>query len=287
MNYRHLFTILVFILCGCEKKPHSDIEVAIEKIGSTNEVYKYDNIEINYQVAGESEALYGVSICLIKQSDETHFNTEFIDTVSLDVKRNDTINLRRVKWYFNGDEIKFDSLEQDYYDIIFTIKNLQDFSTIYESNILTYELNKKNPDVNVLDNFSFTNINGINIDLADILYDKDYVLLFGFAIWCHWSAEIVPQIQSIDSLFSDKIQIIGVEGSNTYNEESVESFISIFNINYPIVIRVYNPVFNKIIYPNDTLSFPSLVLINSLRKVEYRQKGYIENTMDSIMKYTN
>ena len=142
-------------------------------------------------------------------------------------------------------------------------------------------------DIDVLDNFSITDINGANYELETTLKDNDYLLFFGFATWCSWSRKSIPQIRSIDSLFSDRIQIFAVEGSFTFDENAVNEFVESYSLDMPIIIGIDNPVLTYILYPDSAIGFPSLMLIDSRRKVKYRQMGYSENTMDSIMKYTN
>jgi thiol-disulfide isomerase/thioredoxin len=154
--------------------------------------------------------------------------------------------------------------------------------------ILGCEKEKKSDiDQEVIDNYSITDIKGTTYELETTLNEYDYLLFFGFATWCHWSLKSIPQIRSIDSLYSNKIQIIAVEGSPTFNNEKVNEFIEIFDFDLPIVIRIENTVLNYILYPDSALAFPSFLLIGSGRTVEYRQKGYLVNTLDSIVKYSN
>ena len=141
--------------------------------------------------------------------------------------------------------------------------------------------------LNVLDNFSITDINGVDYELKTILVKHNYLLLFGFSTRCHWSLESIPQIIKIDSLFSYKVQIIGVESSIIYNKDEINELIENYNVNIPIAIRIDNTVLNYILFPDSVLAFPSFVLINSERKINYRQSGYLESTVDSILKYIN
>ena len=143
------------------------------------------------------------------------------------------------------------------------------------------------PNDQVLENFSLIDIQGKTYDLDNSLENYDYLLLFGFATWCHWSQKSAPQINRIDSTFSGKLLIIGVEDSTFNNEIIINQFIENYNFHIPIVIRNNNLVLNYILYPDSILAFPSFVLINSKRKIIYRQSGYLESTLDSIAKQLN
>lgn len=140
-------------------------------------------------------------------------------------------------------------------------------------------------DYEVLDNFSIIDITGKTYELNSVLQEHDYLLLFGFATWCQWAKKSVPQLQSLDSIYPGEFQIIGIEGDQTFNEDKIAEFISTCKIDFPIAVRVNNPVLTYIMYPDSSLSFPSFILVDSRRRVKYRQKGYLENTLDSIVKY--
>jgi hypothetical protein len=144
---------------------------------------------------------------------------------------------------------------------------------------------EQSEETNILENFSIVDIHGINYNLDNSFANSDYLLLFGFATWCHWSQKSIPIINSIDSLYSRKILVIAVEDSTYKNELSLNQFIEDYNFHVPIVIRNDNTVLNYILYPDSILAFPSFVLINSKRKIIYRQSGYLESTLDSITKH--
>ncbi len=146
---------------------------------------------------------------------------------------------------------------------------------------------KQFEETNILENFSVVDIHGVTYDLDNSFDNSDYLLLFGFATWCHWSQKSVPIINRIDSLYSGKLLVIAVEDSTYKNEISLNQFIEDYNFHVPIVIRNDNMVLNYILYPDSMLAFPSFVLINSKRKIIYRQSGYLESALDSIAKHIN
>ena len=278
--------ILGFFI-SCEKRDSDDIFIQIKTVSQQDYNYRYDDLRLIYQIENGNQAEFRLKCRLLDHKDNEVYKTN--DIIINYLSTIDTISLWHSDWYASVDS---DSL--DFYNIENNIYNLQislidnSSSKGFLSNKLTLDINRPNPDNSLIDNLTLFDINGDKYELVKLLESKDYVLIFGFATWCGWSRISIPQVNNVDSIFENRLSILGVEGSNPAPKaEGLNQFVIDKSIEYPIFVRMDNQVFNGILYPDNSLFFPSFILIDSERREIYRQDGYLENMIDSIDYYMN
>lgn len=139
--------------------------------------------------------------------------------------------------------------------------------------------------IDSVSNIKFKDFDNKSYQFTDFTDKNKGILLFGFAKWCGSSRKELTNINKIDSIYSDKIAIIGIDCENINDTAKVREFIQTFKISFPITKDFWNKDFDKLLFPDSVYNIPRLVLIDkNLRKV-YFQNRYLNSTVDSIAKY--
>ena len=288
---RHCIIYCLLILgffVSCEKKDSDYIDIHIETISQRDYNYRYDDLKVIYQIQSSNQREYKLQCRLLDDTDSEIYMTNYFDTIDVSSSTNDTVSLREIDWNNSSGPVDFYSIENKSFRLQFLLITDASDEKIYQSNKLIIDINRRNPDTSLIDNFTLYNINGNKYELVKQLEKMDYVFIFEFATWCHWSRMSIAQVNQIDSLFGDKINVIGVEGSNPAPDaEYLNKFITDSKIKYTVFLRVDNIVLNDILHPDNILSFPRILMINKDRRLVYRQVGYQENMIDSIEYYIN
>jgi len=285
--YIKYYLLILGFLLSCEKRDSKDISIYIETVSQLDYNYQYDDLKVKYQIENLNQSEFELRCLLLNNKDIEVFKTA-------DYKINssfngDTLSLYSIDWYnlVDFDSIDFYKIESNNYKLQISLIDKKTKEE-YHSNRLLLEINIPNPDKSLIDNFTLFDINGDEYELVKLLENSDFVLIYGFATWCGWSRISIPQVNQIDSLFDNNLTVFGVEGSNPAPKiEGLKQFVIDKSIEYPIFIRMDNPILNGILYPDNALFFPSFVLINSVRREIYRNDGYLEYMIDSINYYMN
>jgi hypothetical protein len=137
--------------------------------------------------------------------------------------------------------------------------------------------------VNQVSNVKFTGLDNKVYEFRNYTDNNKNILLFGFATWCGFSLRELKNILTIDSVYSDRIAIIGlVCADDTIN---IKKFIINNRILFPVTKIFWNNEFDRILFPDSVYSVPKIALIDKNLIKVYVQKGYSENTIDSVIKY--
>jgi len=75
-------------------------------------------------------------------------------------------------------------------------------------------------------NIKFKDFDNKSYEFTDFTNRNKGILLFGFAKWCGWSRMELKYINKIDSIYSDKIAIIGVDCENINDTVNVKYYWS-------------------------------------------------------------
>jgi thiol-disulfide isomerase/thioredoxin len=150
--------------------------------------------------------------------------------------------------------------------------------------ILSCSRENNNIDKKYIGDIIFYDIDSVQYRFSDLTGENKNILVFGLATWCHYSTMELLIVNDIDSMYSDKIQILGVDCYET-SEDLLKDYISNHNITYPFAKMSDNSDLETIIFSDSSRSVPRLVLINSNLYQTYYQRGYEEYTIDSILKY--
>lgn len=288
---RYIIIFIILILTACEKIDDDESPLNINITSERTVFYQYEDVIIYYDVRFFEKGKFTLQTILSNDFDCVYksMNLDTIDNESCENTCTRSVNLRKLKWdnFNTKTDVCFDSITNNYYYLSILATNLNDNLKNLESRKYYISINNPNPDTSVLNNFIFSDINNSTYNLIEFIDKGRHILLFSFATSCGWSLKELPTIRLVDSLYKKEVQVIGIEGSNTVDINDLKYFIEENNIKYPICLRINNKEFNKIIYPDNLLSFPRLVLIDLNRKKEYVQNGYLENTLDSIEIYLN
>ncbi len=284
-NYVIFCILILGFLSSCDRQELDTSNVSIETILEADYNYRYDDLLVKYEIQNSNLNQVKLRCRLIGDSDkETYTTHDFsIDNLSL----GDTLSLIGLDWFVSDKAIDFYNIENQSCGLqILLISNNQ---LICESNKIVVEINRLNPDTSLIDNFIIYDIYGEKIEFIRQLENKDFLFFFDFATWCGWSKLSIPKVNQIDSLFGDRISVLGVEGSpsNYVNYDYLEQFVVDRGMQYPVIVRADNTILNDLLHPDNSLSFPRFLLISKDRKEKYRQVGYIENMIDSIEFYIN
>lgn len=290
MKRKHIiYYFLIFgFLVSCEKKDSDNLNIHIETLSRLDYNYRYDDLKVIYQIQSSNQIAYRLQCRLLDEKDNELYASNNFDAIDVTSEVYDTVSLWNIDWNNLSGSIDFYNIENKSYRLQFLLITDVIDRLICQSNKLNLEINRPNPDTSLIDNFTLYDINGNKYELVKQLKSIDNVLIFEFATWCGWSKISIPQVNQIDSIFCEKISVIGVEGSNLVPSiEYLNQFISDKAIKYPVFLRMDNLVLNDILHPDNILSFPRFVMINMERREVYRQIGYLENMIDSIEYYIN
>jgi len=98
----------------------------------------------------------------------------------------------------------------------------------------------------ILTNVKAENLNGELISLADC-YKNGPLYIDFWALWCQPCLAEIKALQGIENEFKDKdVTIIGINIDSPKGLAKVKSFISSWEISYPILLDPNSQIFNKL-----------------------------------------
>jgi hypothetical protein len=138
-----------------------------------------------------------------------------------------------------------------------------------------------NKEINMNNNLRFRDLNNNYYELKDYAKQGKAILLFGFNIWCRFGDYELVHVKKIDSLYSDKIKVFGLDCI-----DSTEKFGSISDmgkIGFPVSKRFWNNNFDRLVFIDSMYVVPKIVLLDKYLNVIYVQNRYLPYTIDSVM----
>jgi hypothetical protein len=144
---------------------------------------------------------------------------------------------------------------------------------------------RQNEDINLNNNVIFKGLDNNIYEFKNYAENNRGILLFGFATWCGNSRKEFKNIFKIDSLFSKRLAIVGLDCSNKDDTIKIRQFIELNKISFPVTKIFWNADFDKLLFPDTVYKLPTIVYLDKRLNKVYSQIGFLTSTVDSIKKY--
>jgi hypothetical protein len=147
---------------------------------------------------------------------------------------------------------------------------------------ISCEKEVKNREINMNNNVRFRDLNNNYYELKDYARQGKAILLFGFNTRCYHVDLEIEHVKKIDSLYSDKIKVFGLECGNINDTVNIKKVLASRKVNFPVSKRFWNNNLDRLVFSDSMYVVPKIVLLDKYLNIIYVQNRTLQYTVDSV-----